>query len=189
MRANFSSVTFYKFLACLALFFISNAARGQLIPISLDQRVANATIIFEGKVISKSSFWNQAHTRIYTSNVVDVYKVFKGSLVGAQVEIVTDGGIVGKNMQVVTHTLQLDVGGVGIFTGIPGDAKLSQKPNLVQLKTYAGIQGFIRYDLRDHSASDPFAKYKSITDDVYPAITQRTKSKIITVKEADYKIK
>ncbi|HZY39976.1 MAG TPA: hypothetical protein VFE53_25150 [Mucilaginibacter sp.] len=156
--------------------------------ISLDQRIDNATVIFEGKVTSKTSFWNQSHTRIYTSNVVDVYKVFKGSLVSAQVEIITDGGIVGKNMQIVTNTLQLDVGNVGIFTAIPGDPKLSQRPSLLQLKTYAGIQGFIRYNLRDHSASDPFTKYKSITNDVYPAITGRTKSRTITIKEADYKI-
>ena len=175
-------------IVSLLLFFLSNNAFGQLIQIPLEQRIAKADIIFEGEVIGKNCFWNEAHTQIFTANIVSVYKVFKGNLTSTQVEIITKGGIVGQSMERVTHALELSEGDIGIFTAIPNTVKFSNKSDLVRLKTYAGLQGFIKYDLKEHSASDPFTKYKSITDDVYPAITTMAKSGIIIIKKADYKV-
>jgi len=175
--------------ACfLLIFFFANHAFSQLIPISLQQRVEKATLIFEGKVTDKTSFWNETHTQIYTSNIVAVYKVFKGNLTATQVEIITPGGVVGKDMEEVSHSLQLNAGDIGIFTAIPNPVKLVQKPGLIQLKAYAGLQGFIKYDLATHTANDPFAHYKSITGEVYPSITKQTGATILTLKKADYKI-
>jgi hypothetical protein len=178
----------YKFCMLAVFFLLANNAFGQLISITLNQRIDNANVIFEGKVLSKTSFWNEAHTQIYTANTISVYKIFKGSLAAAQVEIITHGGVVGHDMEQVSHTLQLNIGDVGIFTAIPNTIKLSKTSGLPRLKGYAGAQGFIKYNLTDHSASDPFTKYKNIAADVYPAITKRTGVKITTVKAADFKI-
>jgi hypothetical protein len=185
---NFSFAGFHKLFILTLLFFLSNNALGQLIMIPLEQRIAKADIVFEGKVIGKNCFWNESHTRIFTSNIVSVYKVFKGNLTSTQVEIITQGGIVGSTMEKITHTLELNEGDTGIFTAIPNTAKFSQKSNLIRLKAYAGLQGFIKYDLKNHTARDPFTQYKSISADVYPAIITLTKSSITIIKEADYKI-
>ncbi len=171
------------------LFFISGSTFSQLIPVSLDQRITNAQIIFEGKVISQNSFWDNNHANIYTSNIVEVYKVFKGNLAATQVEIVTEGGIVGTEKEVVSHTLELNVGDAGIFTGIPNTIKSPQKSNLMSLKTYADMQGFIRYDLKTNSAHDVFNTYTNIMADVYPAITKRTKQDIKEIQKNNFNIK
>jgi len=188
MIVNFLSFSLSKTFIFLALFFLSSDAFSQLIPISLEQRIDNANIIFEGKVISKTSFWNEPNTQIYTSNIVSVYKIFKGNLTATQVEIITQGGIVGKDMEEVSHSLQLNIGDIGIFTAIPNPVKFPQKSNLLRFKAYAGLQGFIKYNLNRGTASDPFTSYKSITAEVYPAITRRTKVKYSIIKKTDFKI-
>jgi hypothetical protein len=170
------------------LFAYINDSFGQLIPVPLTQRIDKASVIFEGKVTTKTSSWNPAHTQIYTSNLISVYKVFKGSITVAQVEIITPGGTVGNDMEQVSHSLQLQPGDVGIFTAIPNPVALPSVSGLLQLKAYAGLQGFIKYDLATHTATDPFTHYKSIVSEVYPAITKRTNATVLTLKKADFTI-
>jgi hypothetical protein len=66
-------------LSSLLLCF-SGALSQELYPVSIDQKIARSTLIVEGKVIGRQSAWNDAHTMIFTTNQVEVYKVFKGSL-------------------------------------------------------------------------------------------------------------
>ena len=165
-----------------------HVAFSQLTPISLEQRIDNSSQIFEGEVISKRSYWDEHKTHIYTVNVVNVYKVFKGVATQKQIEIVTMGGIVGDMMEEVSHSLQLNVGDAGVFTAIDNTAKLNTRSSLTRLKTYAGAQGFIKYDLKTGTAKDSFNTYSSVSKDVYPKITTRTKSSIKTVQKSTLKI-
>lgn len=168
--------------------FISGRAMAQLIPVSLEQRIDNSSAIFEGKVISKTSFWDASHTHIYTSNIIGVYKVFKGELTASQVEVITPGGIVGGDMEQVTHTLQLNEGDIGIFTSVPNTVRLASSSPLKRLKAYSGVQGFIKYDERNKTARDAFRTYKSISSDVYSAITRRTRVNYRVIRKADFKM-
>lgn len=186
MKVPFTS-KFFRF-CFLASFFLSNSAVCQLIPISLEQRIDNANVILEGKVTAKTSYWNETHTQIYTSNIVSVYKVFKGSFTASEAEIITPGGIVGKDIEQVSHSLQLNVGDVGIFTVIPNTVNLPKSSNLIRFKAYSGLQGFIKYDLKKHTANDPFTTYKNISSDVYTAIRKRTRINVMTIKKADFNI-
>ena len=43
-----------------------------------EEKANNSTLIIEGKVVDKVSFWNETQTMIYTSNKIKVYKFFKG---------------------------------------------------------------------------------------------------------------
>ncbi|MGZ3753639.1 MAG: hypothetical protein ACXVAY_01695 [Mucilaginibacter sp.] len=187
MQRYYIHCALYKLFTLLLLLGAGHAF-GQLVPVSLTQRIDKASVIFEGKVTAKTSAWNPAHTQIYTSNIVAVYKVFKGSISASQVEIITPGGTVGNDMEQVSHSLQLETGQVGIFTAIPNPVALPSVSGLQQLKAYAGLQGFIKYDLATHTATDPFAHYKSIINEVYPAITRRTNAAIVTLKKADFTI-
>lgn len=187
MQRCYTHYTLYK-LFVLFLFLVANHTFGQLVPVSLTQRIDKASVIFEGKVISKTAAWNPAHTQIYTSNLISVYKVFKGSLTTVQVEIITPGGAVGNDMELVSHSLQLQPGDAGIFTAIPNPVARPSVSGLLQLKAYAGLQGFIKYDLATHTATDPFTHYKSIVNEVYPAITKHTNTAILTLKKADFTI-
>lgn len=177
-----------KILLYIFVFFYFNIANAQLIPISLDQRIDNATAILEGKVIAQTSYWDETKTQIYTSNIVEVYKLFKGKLSANQVEIITKGGVVGNDMQRVSHTLELTLGDIGVFTAVPNTFKVTTKAKLTKLKAYAGLQGFIKYDLKDKTAKDVFNTYKNINKEVYSKIAGRTKTNFKTVQKAPFKI-
>ena len=47
---------------------------------SLEKQIKNSTLVVEGKVVSKKAFWDVENKNIYTANVIEVYKVFKGQL-------------------------------------------------------------------------------------------------------------
>jgi hypothetical protein len=85
----------------------------------LPQKVNESTAIFEGKVISKNSFWNASQDFIYTSNVIQVYKVFKGNITSGQVEIISEGGTIGLIMIKAEPSLQLNIDDVGARTSFP----------------------------------------------------------------------
>ncbi|WP_152969750.1 hypothetical protein [Pedobacter sp. Hv1] len=161
---------------------------GQLVPISLKERIENATIILEGKVISQAAYWDETQTHIYTANTVEVYKVFKGQLTAKQVEIITRGGIVGDRMERISNTLELKVGDAGVFTTIPNKAKINTTTQLTKLKAYAGIQGFIAYDTTNATANDVFNNYKNIPKELHSKIVDQTKSNFKTIQKAPFKI-
>ncbi len=162
------------FLNLIFSFFIMSHSIAQcnIYELSLTEKVNNATNIFEGKVTSKTCFWNASHTLIFTSNIIDIYKVFKGDTAASQVEIITEGGTVGDEMHRVAPCLNLSVGDVGIFTAM---ASAVYNPQSAITKTsvfqcYGSLQGFFKYDLVDQSATTPFKKYTNIQNDLYTAI-------------------
>ena len=170
------------------LFLFSGRLQAQLVPLSLEQRIANSNLVFEGKVIDQSSFWNKEHTHIYTSNLISVYKVFKGELSKSVVEVITIGGIVGNDMERVSYGLELREGFIGVFTCIPNTSNFIGQTKNLRVKAYGEIQGFIRYDLASGTASDVFKVYQNVAKEIYPAIQNVTKSNYKIVNKVDFKI-
>lgn len=178
----------------ISLFFfllslISADLSAQLQAVSLQQRVENSNLVFEAKVLSKTSFWDTDRRHIYTSNLVSVYKVFKGQLNSSTVEVITIGGIVGNEMEKVSYGLDLQVGSVGVFTCIPNNTKLNSGSKNLQLRPYAEIQGFIHYDLATGTARDVFKVYKNVSVEIYPVLQKLAHSNFKVMKKADFKIK
>lgn len=172
----------------LLLLLISFGSNAQLVPISLEQRVTNSDVVFEGKVIAKSAAWDRGRHHIYTTNIITVYKVFKGKIANSTVELVTIGGTVGNEREDVSYGLKLEEGSVGVFTCIPSTANLKSSSSSTKLKAYSEIQGFIQYDLKTGSARDVFKVYKNISKEVYASVEKITHSKFQVVKKADFKI-
>jgi hypothetical protein len=159
-----------------ALIVIASPAFSQITELPFSQKVKNATDIFEGKVIRKSCFWNEQHSLIYTSNIIEIYKVFKGNIHSTEVEIITEGGMVDNEMQAASSTLELSENSIGVFMTEPSivtnlKTKDSKTP---AFKVYGSTQGFIIYDLSEKMAADPFKKYNNIKKDVYKAIKRET---------------
>ncbi len=153
-----------------------------LVPISLEQKAEQSTLIVEGKVIGQQSFWDQGHQRIYTSNIIELYKIFKGNTSWSKIEIITEGGTVGNQKMEFTSTLTLSVGQNGIFFCMPHNVKGSGA-NMAEASfmVYSSLQGFVHYSLTDGMASDPFNTYKRIAD-ARTAITNVTKKDYRNVK-------
>jgi len=136
-----------------------------MVPVSLDERISNASIIVEGRVIAKRSAWNADHTLILTYNTIEIYKSFKGRAASSTITITTEGGVVENDMMQVTPSLQLNIGDVGIFTLTEGGSA-----NLVP---YASEQGFIRYDEENYSAKSVFDTYDDLSS-IYQKIRKTT---------------
>ncbi len=171
-----------KHLLACTLFLaaiIQMPAQCLMYPVLLSQRIPQSDLVVEGKVINQICFWNAEHNRIYTSNLVDVYKTFKNS--GASyIEVITEGGTVGDRKHVLHPALTLHVGDVGVFTLI-SNSQPAQFGKPV-FETYASEQGFIHYNLTENKAVEPFDTYNNISTDLYPAIQQLTGINYIQVK-------
>lgn len=143
-------------------FYIAFAS--DIFPLSLKQRTENALMIAEGKVVSQYSFWDASHHNIYTSNLVKIYKLFKGNLFGEEIEIITEGGTVAMVKHVFSSTLSLKIGESGIFFCLPHTIKGSGRPvnSSESFMIYSSLQGFIAYNIKENTAKDPFMKYASI---------------------------
>jgi hypothetical protein len=146
-----------------------------LYKVDLNEKVQQSTVILEGKVIGQTSFWNPGHTMIFTSNQVEVYKVFKGRIEKAIVEVLTHGGVVGNDGVHASDLLSLSVGDVGMFFCFPNRAGLqSPESKAILLDVFSSAQGFFGYDLVKQTASAPFVNYPSITGALYTEISSKT---------------
>lgn len=159
--------------------FFQASAQCLMYPVLLSQRVPQSSLIIEGRVINQQSFWNNNHDKIYTSNLVEVYKTFKNSS-SAYIEIITEGGIVGNDKHVFEPTLELKVGDVGVFT-LNQNNQPSQFGKQVY-DAYASAQGFIKYDVVSDIATEPFNKYQNASSSLYNTISQYTGANYIQVK-------
>lgn len=161
-------------LACLATaMYFTSYAQCSLREVSLTDRANAADLIVEGKVTATQSWWNVPHNMIYTSNTIELYKVFKGSVTTTSIEIITTGGTVGLDKITADPSLHLNVGDIGLFTcetvkhvkGMP-----VSRGGLPKYEAYASVQGFVKYDLDTQTASDPFHKYNNVVNDLYPVV-------------------
>jgi len=158
---------------------LSIHAQCMMYPVLLQERIQHSSLVIEGKVIDKISFWNEKHDKIFTSNLIEVYKTFKNSS-PAYIEIITEGGIVGDRMHKIEPSLQLRIDELGVFTLIPNN-ETSQFGKTVY-EAYASAQGFIKYDLFENTASEPFQKYDNINTSLYALIENYTSNNHSIVK-------
>ncbi len=149
-------------------------AQTSLYRVSLDDRIAEAEVIVEGRVVEQLAFWNVKGTLIYTANLIEVYRVFKGSLAADRIELVTEGGQVGLTMHRVDPTLRLRTGEVGLFFVEHTDTRNAQTavPADHKFQAYASVQGFVKYDESSGHAEDVFQVYKNIERDLYAPLTR-----------------
>jgi PKD repeat protein len=167
------------FILITTAFVYQSSAQCLMYPVLLSQRAPQSNLIIEGKVINQQSFWNAAHNKIFTSNLVEVYKTFKNTT-SPYIEVITEGGIVGTDKHVFEPTLELEIGDVGVFTLNPNtEATQFGKP---VFEAYASAQGFIKYDIVNDKATEPFNTYLNASVSLYPLLAQITSVNYIQIK-------
>ena len=179
----------FQAVVCLLLFAASlTTINAQILlkETSLKNQIDNSSLVVEGRVVSKKSFWDADSKRIYTSNTVEVYKIFKGEFIET-IEVITRGGTVGLSAEVVTPSLKLNSNDTGIFMLYNNNVKLSNysKSSKAQFKPYGSLQGFYKYNVYSDEAVNPFSKRKGITTSFYNEITNITKNSYIEVINTD----
>ncbi|WP_171946599.1 T9SS type A sorting domain-containing protein [Flaviramulus basaltis] len=147
----------------------------------MKEQIDNSILIVEGEVFSQSSFWS--NNLIYTSNTIKVYKVFKGKLESKNVDVITLGGTVGLEALIVSSSLKLKKGNVGVFMLESSQVitKSVTKSLNQKFKTYSALQGFYRYNLYDDLVVNPFNKTSGISSNFYNELMYITKEKYVEV--------
>lgn len=134
-------VTFF-ILFMLALSLIQ--AQESAYEITLADRTAAATHVFTGKVKQSRAFWLEASRKIYTAHKIEVFTLYKGSLSGTTLELITEGGITEDRFSIVCPGVNLQVGDQGLFFA-QSSAYPSQFATSGQVEIYAGPAGYIEY--------------------------------------------
>ncbi|MBT2556432.1 matrixin family metalloprotease [Hymenobacter sp. ISL-91] len=124
-------------------------------PLDPALRAARASRIVEAAVVSSEGL-QAANGRLYTRHQLRVFRQLKGAPDSVLV-VFTEGGALGLRREVLTNTLQLMPGEQGVFflepTAVPGQAGW---------QVFGSQQGFIRYNLIDLTAAEPFRSYASL---------------------------
>ena len=172
------------FTAFLFAFGFSLNAQSTSSPLPF--RTERSDLVIEGKVIGCRSFWNEGHTQIITSNLVEVFKVFKGKDFNkTTVEIITLGGIVDDRFSIVSHQKTFKPGMEGIFF-CKSNRKLSSMQQLGEASFVMSFPetGFIQYFFEKFNppAADASKSYKDIPKEIYNEI-------ILSAREPVRKIK
>ncbi|MFH6767617.1 T9SS type A sorting domain-containing protein [Gaetbulibacter aquiaggeris] len=167
----------------IILFFISfNGLYAQVMlrEITLKEQIDRSALVVEGEVISKTSFWS--NNLIYTSNTVQVYKVFKGTPVST-IEVITLGGTVELTALVVSTGLKLYKGNVGVFMLQKSDVNNAATNKILvnQFQPFGAIQGFYKYDVYSDVAVNPFNKKQGISLNFYKEIISATGNNYVEV--------
>lgn len=158
----------YTIILLTALTASNLIGQCMLTPLSLTQRVNNSNVIVEGTVISKKPFWNATHDYIYTSNLIQVKQILKGNSHISFVEVITAGGEIDVLRVVVDPALQLNQDQEGVFMLTPRN--YSSQFGYTTYEAYGDDQGFVKFNIKENSATDPFNKYEDINADLYKAI-------------------
>jgi len=143
-----------------------------LIPIfttaqSLQERVEQSDLVIEGKVIAQESFWDNAHKGIYTKNQIEIFKLFKGNDVDT-IFLITRGGVIGDEFQIVSHAIELNLFEEGIFFCKSYNIPSLENENII----LNGINGYVKYhfDADGFKAADRQSVYSNIKDDLFEPI-------------------
>ncbi len=148
-----------RFIAIHIVAFLSflTIVKGQDIP--LDTMIKHSQYIIEGKVISSTPFITK-DSDLYTSNIVQVNKIFKGNLRCGNVEITTlqsasinihlKGNLNWVGSQVSDPIPALNKGNIGVFfcinTSFPSDTAPKENPKNIQLIEMPLIYNFSSLD-------------------------------------------
>lgn len=153
---------------------VKSFAQELMVEVPLSNQVQSSSQIIEGKVLSKSSFWDNNQHNIYTVNTIEVYKVFKGQALTETIEVVTPGGAVGNDSEVVTPSLSIKVGDIGVFMLHSNNVAISNGTSQTKFKPFASSQGFYKYDLSTNTVYNPFMSKQGITTTFYNDIKSLT---------------
>ena len=139
-------------------------------------RARQSALVVEAQVLDARSFWDAGHRRLFTRHRLRVFSLLKGSVADtAGLVLLTEGGRLGLDQQLLTNTLRLAPGQQGVFfltpAPWPGVAGLGSDRRWTP---FGSEQGFIAYDPVGGTATEPFRTYPAIDAAFYQQIAQLT---------------
>jgi hypothetical protein len=157
--------------AMMILIWDSGFSQMKLAP--LTSRMAQSQLVVEAEVILSESYFGKGGY-IYSSHVLAIKKVMKGSPPANRLEVVLRGGTVDGRSAWISHHLYLAPGNMGIFFLNPHpyvESRLLENDQPAY-DVFADLQGCIRYKEQPGTTvgSEPFRVYRDIERDLYPLL-------------------
>ena len=118
---------------------IALAQTNKLSEQQVTETLNKAEFIFEGTVIKNESYWSEKDKMIYTSNIVQIDKIFRGgnTIKLGTIEIVTRGGKVGDKWSEVSSEGAYMVTGRYVFFCVPSNYESSLIATDNVIRTYS----------------------------------------------------
>ncbi|WP_158010202.1 T9SS type A sorting domain-containing protein [Hymenobacter glacialis] len=146
-----------------------------MLPLEPARRAQQSAMVVEAEVLTAQGFWNADHTRLFTRHRLRVFSLLKGQVADTTgLVLITEGGRLDLEQQVLTNTLQLVPGQQGVFfltpapwSGLPAVAGNAWTP-------FGSEQGFIQYNPVEGTATEPFRRYAAIDGAFYKELTRLT---------------
>ncbi len=146
-----------------------------MLPLEPALRARQSALVVEAQVLDAQSFWSADHGRLFTRHRLRLFSLLKGQVADtAGLVLVTEGGRLGLDQQILTNTLRLTAGQQGIFflmpapwAGISGPAGRAYTP-------FGSEQGFIEYNPAERTAAELFRTYPALDSAFYQEITRLT---------------
>lgn len=149
-------------------------ARCLMLPLAPEQRVQLSVLIVEAQVRDAQSFWDAGHHHLFTRHRLRVFSLLKGQPADTTgLVLLTEGGRLGLDQQLLTNTLHLAPGQRGVFFLMP-----AVWPGLPtagrQLTPVGSQQGFIEVNPADGTAAEPFRTYLALDAAFYQRLARLT---------------
>ncbi|RPD46246.1 hypothetical protein DNI29_14680 [Hymenobacter sediminis] len=139
-----------------------------LLPLDPAARAAHVPLIVEAEVLTAEGF-RAPNGRIYTRHQLRVFKQLKGET-RAELTVLTEGGTVGLDRHELTNTLRLSPGQQGLFFLEP--ASFAGVAAGAGWSVYGSQQGFVEYDVRTATATEPFHSYPLVGPEFYQKVAK-----------------
>ena len=100
-----------KIIAFLLLLLLGTSdLMAIVLPIDLEHRTEKSKQVVLARVIGHSSYWDETHSNIYTAHRLEVMSYLKQSSNAQMIQVITKGGVVGEDAQIVFPEVSLSIG-------------------------------------------------------------------------------
>jgi hypothetical protein len=146
---------------------------------TLEEKVSNANVIIEGLVLETKGFKDVGSGAIYTSALIRVLKIFKGSPSDTIIELIFIGGRSENDFQVVSHAFHVGKGASGIYFLKFNNTGILLRRGISSYIPSNGPSCFIEYhyDPFNHPATAYGTYYDNIEKDILQPIKALTGQK------------
>ncbi|MDB5270444.1 MAG: hypothetical protein JWP58_3484 [Hymenobacter sp.] len=143
-----------------------------MLPLEPASRARQSSLVIEAQVLDAISFWDAGRRHLFTRHRLRVFSLLKGQVADTTgLSILTEGGRLGLDQQILTNTLRLVPGQQGIFflkaatwPGLPAAGPAAYTP-------LGSEQGFIQFNPAEGTATEPFHIYKALDAGFYQQIS------------------
>ncbi|MDP4262910.1 MAG: T9SS type A sorting domain-containing protein [Bacteroidota bacterium] len=140
---------FFNTVICLLL---ADSSAAQMVPVSLDQRAANSSVIAIVRLKEQKSYWDSKKENIYTRNVLLIKAYLKGATASNTIVAISPGGIVDNHAEYVCPAETYEPGKDYLVLLKADDHRIDDKsyradhPEIPQCLSYAGVQSVLPYE-------------------------------------------